>query len=58
VKDDGSRVLDDLILHLKGLVLVRDLRRSRGADEDELQMYGTEIARLRRELAGLVTVQQ
>ena len=58
MKDNGFRSLDDLILHLKGLVLVRDLRRSRGADEDELRMYGAEIARVRKQLAGLVTVEQ
>jgi hypothetical protein len=47
--------LDDLILHLKGLVLVRDLRRRRGADEIELGMYGTEIDRVRGRLARLVS---
>jgi hypothetical protein len=54
MKDGGFRTLDDLVLHLKGLVLVRDLRRRRGADEGELAMYGTEIARVREQLAGLV----
>lgn len=28
----GFRELDDLVLHLKGLVLVQKLRRQRGAD--------------------------
>jgi len=46
--------LDDLVLHLKGLVLVRDLRQSRGADESELQLYADEIDRLRADLAELV----
>jgi hypothetical protein len=45
--------LDDLVLHLKGLVLVRDLRQSRGADESELQLYGEEIDRIRGRLAEL-----
>jgi hypothetical protein len=48
------RELDDLVLHLKGLVLVRRLREQRGADEDELQMYRTEIERVRDQLASIV----
>jgi hypothetical protein len=50
---DGFRRLDDLVLHLKGLVLVRRLRERRGADEGELLMYGAEIERLRGQLARL-----
>jgi hypothetical protein len=46
--------LDDLVLHLKGLVLVRRLRAQRGADADELSMYRTEIDRVRERLASLV----
>jgi len=46
--------LDDLVLHLKGLVLVRDLQRKRGADEVELGMYSAEIDRVRSRLATLV----
>jgi hypothetical protein len=45
------RDLDDLVLHLKGLVLVQELRRDRGADENELLMYGAEIERVRSQLA-------
>jgi hypothetical protein len=45
------RELDDLVLHLKGLVLVRGLREGRGADEDELHQYDAEIDRLRGRLA-------
>jgi hypothetical protein len=48
------RQLDDLVLHLKGLVLVRKLREQRGADAAELAMYGEEIARTRERLASLV----
>ena len=47
---DGFRTLDDLLLHLKGLVLVRE---QRGADEDELLMYGGEIDRVRNRFARL-----
>lgn len=43
--------LDELVLHLKGLVLVRDVRRRAGADEDELSMYHDEIRRVREQLA-------
>ena len=45
-----TETLDDLVLHLQGLVLVRALRESRGADDDELQMFGAEIDRVREQL--------
>lgn len=51
---DGFRKLDDLLLHLKGLVLVRQVRARRGAGEGELLMYGVEIDRVRNKLARLV----
>jgi hypothetical protein len=50
---DGFRKLDDLLLHLKGLVLVRQVRERRGADEGELLMYGVEIDRVCNQLARL-----
>lgn len=50
----GFRELDDLVLHLKGLVLVQGVRERSGADELELEMYGAEIDRVRRELAEYV----
>jgi hypothetical protein len=50
---DGFRKLDDLVLHLKGLVLVRRVRQGRGAGEEELLMYGAEIDRVRSKLASL-----
>jgi hypothetical protein len=46
--------LDDLVLNLKGLVLVRDLRRQADADGEELAMYDDAIARVRDRLAELV----
>lgn len=52
--DRGFRQLDDLLLHLKGLVLVRKLREQRGADAAELAMYRDEIDRVRERLASLV----
>jgi hypothetical protein len=48
------RELDDLVLHLKGLVLVQGFRERSGADEGELEMYGAEIDRVRQELAEYV----
>lgn len=48
------RELDDLILHLKGLVLVHRLRERRGAAVVELGMYLTEIERVREQIASLV----
>jgi hypothetical protein len=48
------RELDDLVLHLKGLVLVRGVRKEGGADADELAMYGAEIDRVRDRLAAVV----
>jgi hypothetical protein len=51
---DGFRELDDLVLHLKGLVLVRKVQETRGAGPDELHMYGAEIERVRDRLAELV----
>jgi hypothetical protein len=46
--------LDDLVLRLKGLVLVRELRESGRAEGDELEMYDVEIRRVRDQLADLV----
>jgi hypothetical protein len=48
------RELDDLVLQLKGLVLVRSLRERDGADAGELELYGAEIDRVRARLARLV----
>jgi hypothetical protein len=45
------RELDDLVLRLKGLVLVRRLRERDGAEANELAMYGAEIERVREQLA-------
>ena len=51
------RELDDLVLHLKGLVLVRKLRERDGADAAELDMYGAEIERVREQLAAVARLQ-
>lgn len=46
--------LNDLVLQLKGLVLVRELQEKRGADRGELGMYDAEITRVRDLLASFV----
>ena len=48
------RELDDLVLQLKGLVLVREMRRRGGADADELDMYRAELDGVRERLASFV----
>jgi len=45
--------LDDLVLDLKGLVLVRDILRGRGTDVEEID---AEIVHVREELAEKVKV--
>ena len=45
--------LNDLVLQLKGLVLVREVQEQRGADSAELGMYDTEIDRVRNLLAAV-----
>ena len=49
----GSRFreIDDLVLHLKGLVLVRELLQARGAGAAELDAHSAEIERVRNRLA-------
>jgi hypothetical protein len=52
--DRAFEQLDDLVLHLKGLVLVRKYRERHGADASELAMFSEEIERVRDRLATLV----
>jgi hypothetical protein len=47
--------LDDLVLRLKGLVLVRKYRERNGADPSELAMFSAEIERVRDRLARFVS---
>jgi hypothetical protein len=49
-----SREIDDLLLHVRGLVLVCGLLAERGASEDELEAHTRELGRLRRRLTTLV----
>jgi hypothetical protein len=46
--------LNDLVLQLKGLVLVRELQEKRGAGTGELGMYNAEIEHVRDRLAAFV----
>jgi hypothetical protein len=45
-----DREIDDLLLHVRGLVLVRELLARRGATPAELDAHDREADRLRREL--------
>ena len=46
--------VEELVLQLKGLVLVRDLLRQRGVSRQELDEHTDEIGRVRSRLAELV----
>jgi len=48
------REVDDLVLQLKGLVLVRELLQDRGASAPEIRSHSEEIERVRARLADLV----
>jgi len=47
--------IDDLVLHLKGLVLVRELLERRGAAAADIDAHSAEIERVRDLLAGAVS---
>jgi hypothetical protein len=49
-----GRELDDLLLQLHGLVLVRHLLAERGAAPADIDAHEVELERVRRRLAGLV----
>jgi hypothetical protein len=46
--------VDDLLLRLRGLVLVRDLLAARGASAEELDAHAREAERVRLQLAELI----
>jgi hypothetical protein len=46
--------VDDMLLRLRGLVLVRDLLAERGASTEELDAHTREAERVRLELATLI----
>jgi hypothetical protein len=43
--------VDDLLLHIRGLVLVREILRQRGATPAELDAHTAELERLKSRLA-------
>lgn len=49
-----GRELDDLLLQLHGLVLVRHLLTERGAAPADIDAHDAELERVRRRLAGLL----
>jgi hypothetical protein len=49
-----GREVDDLLLQLHGLVLVRHLLAERGAAPADIDAHDAELERVRRRLAGLV----
>lgn len=48
--------IDDLLLQLRGLVMVRDLLVERGASADEVAAHTAEAERVRAQLTGLITI--
>ncbi len=46
--------IDDLLLRLRGMVLVRDLLEERGAPAEDVATHSREADRLRAELARLI----
>jgi hypothetical protein len=53
-----QRRLDDLVLQLKGLVHVRALLESGGASVADVAAHSDAIARVRAELAALVSAER
>lgn len=49
-----SREIDNLLLDVRGLVLVRHLLAARGATDAELDAHTDELERRRRRLAALI----
>jgi len=49
-----SREIDDLLLDIRGLVLVRGLLAERGATTAELDAHTDELDRRRRRLAAMI----
>ena len=49
----SAREIDDLLLHIRGLVLVREILRQRGATPAELEAHTAELDRLKDRLAEL-----
>jgi hypothetical protein len=50
-----DREIDELLLQLRGLALVRELLVERGASRGEVAEHTRELARVRTRLAGLLS---
>jgi hypothetical protein len=50
----SKREIDDLLLHIRGLVLVREILTQRGASAAELDAHTAELERLEARLSELV----
>lgn len=46
--------IDDLLLHARGLELVRNILSERGASDAELEAFRQELDRVRRELRSVI----
>jgi hypothetical protein len=49
-----GRGIDDLLLQLRGLVLVRELLAERGATRAEVDAHTDELERVRNQLIGMI----
>jgi len=49
----STREIDELLLHIRGLALVREILRQRGASAVELDAHTAELERLKDRLAAL-----
>jgi hypothetical protein len=49
----NTQEVDDILLHIRGLVLVREILRQRGASVAELDEHTAELDRLKSRLAEL-----
>jgi hypothetical protein len=49
--------VEDLLLHIRGLVLVREILRQRGATAGELDAHTAELERLKEQLAKLAVLE-
>jgi hypothetical protein len=50
-----DREIDDLLLHMRGLAVVRDLLSSRGASSAEIMAHTRELESVRSRLAELIS---
>ena len=53
----SAREIDDLLLHIRGLVVVREILEQRGASAAELEEHTAELERLKDRLAQLAVSQ-